>query len=645
MARFDVVYPDTERFIKVAFSAQVGMDFEAYTQAVLWQTQDEVHGNGVSISEDPTIRELSEMGDPGSPIPIYYTRRKARDTSLGGNDAINNLYGYCVNDDIQNGILKTDYGSSGMGRVYSKDIDDNQQILYVRFGTPEYNSLWQFFSDAVEPNVARMINRGGEFTPYDIGSFIGTLVGTIIKIPILPIALLNWVYKKVTNTKITKYYEFKQDMPMYYRYVNTILHGIAVSMQLYNDEASIEESGSARTGSVTSNTSTNALYAASNGGNLAGLPDIFKDSGLDIYRILLRKHYLRTGQNIGDPNIKSTDHALLDMISDSVSADAMIDHQVDTTTEEKFWTTRMWNSFTDTLVEGNMYVGFRIERCVDASDSVNNTTGESPVAAALNARSLEARNASHSTAQGNLGNNIVADTLESLMSGVVGIFQGAASAVGIGGLSHVVSGSGFIDVPDVWTGSQTSKSYNIEIPLRAPYGTPICIMQSLYVPLAMWIAGSFPRSVGANAYSSPFICQLYSKGLISSPLAIVEGINIRRGGDQHGWNYSRLPTSIDLSITFKDLSPCLHMGLAGSGFFSQLSGQTGSFNEYLLTLGGIGMYERFAIWPRIVRQGQRVLMDLNNTRLNPIKWGQDIANTRLGRIIHAITPGYGLPSN
>jgi hypothetical protein len=305
----------------------------------------------------------------------------------------------------------------------------------------------------------------------------------------------------------------------------------------------------------------------------------------------------------------------------------------------------LYSSMKTSLQDGDTFIGIRIEKSVDTSESLSNQTGESPVSAAINQKVSDARNAYHTFAGGNVGDGAIAQGFEAMGKFVTGLASGALDSFGVGGISHLLMGAGYIDVPEVWVGSSFSKSYTFNMKLEAPYGDPITIMQSLYIPLFLILAGALPRAVGANSFTSPFFVQCYSKGMFAVPYGMIDSITVKRGGEQHGWSFQRLPLSLDVSFTVKDLSPALYMAMGGTGFLNEIFGEHTSFNEYLLTLSGMGLYERLSVYESLKRRANAAALGLWNTTLNPARLGMELGNTTIGRLVAVVVPSNGLPRN
>jgi hypothetical protein len=82
--------------------------------------------------------------------------------------------------------------------------------------------------------------------------------------------------------------------------------------------------------------------------------------------------------------------------------------------------------------------------------------------------------------------------------------------------------------------------------------------------------------------------------MFAIPLGIIDSLNITRGAAEFGWNHARLPTVINVSFSIKDLSPIMHIALADSAKLAPFTNNT-AFEEYMMTLSGMGLNERL-LW-------------------------------------------------
>lgn len=642
MVMHSTKFRDDNNWVKSTFVVTLGDSFEDYKSMVEWGSTDEIFGTTTSPQVSPQVQALLDQAgvkDNSGPTPVYFSRRKCRDSSLGGNDAINCYYQYCDNDDISHPFLETDFGNSGMGRVYSEAIDDGQQIMYMSFGLPEYSTMTGFYTEAVIADLANLMNKGGSFTPESLGRLVGAGVSTFVLLPVLPLMFIYKALSKLDTLRITKYYDLRPEMALYYRMVNSTMIHLAVNMGLAKDGRVLEQADSEATGSDTSAATYQEQFQNANSeAGAVGLPDAFTDAGWDIYRILLRKYYYE--KEIDSTTVlKTTDQALMDQ------KDPNADNTVDTEVKDRNWSEKWFEAFGSTLYDANLFIGFRVEKSVDTSESISNQTTESPVAQMLNAKFHDMRSLKNSMMGGQVMGGPVGTAVGSVLSSIKGFADGALDMVGIGGVSHMLTGAGIIDVPEVWSGSSFSKNYSFNMALRSPYGDPVSIYQSIYVPMSLLLTAALPRAVGVNSYTSPFLVRAYCKGMLAVPLGIIDSVSIKRGADQHGWNYQRLPTAVDISFTIKDLSPAMYMALGDESAWDMVTGANSSWQEYLLTLSGVGLQERIRWLPKVRRKAEIFLHQMFNTRLNPIAWGMDMASTGPGRVLNAIAPKNKLPTN
>ena len=296
-----------------------------------------------------------------------------------------------------------------------------------------------------------------------------------------------------------------------------------------------------------------------------------------------------TGEYIGTIDI-STD-AIKETLAKSFSEVKDIAKDVAKKTSEA-WKTLIESENVDKLLgtaTGDYaHIGIRIEKGTSASESISNSTMESAVGQKMKQTASAAASRRHEMAGGNTGIGI----LDGVVSAVTSAANAAGSVLGLGALTDMITqGSGYIDIPKVWADSSYSKSYTFNIKLQSPYGDPISIYQSNYIPLAMLMAGAFPLGIGKNAYASPFIVQAYSQGMFSAPLAIISNMSIDRGASENGWTHDKLPTVIDVSLTIEDLSPMMYLSVTDKSLLEIFRANT-TYQDYMATLAGVSLEDR-----------------------------------------------------
>ena len=228
----------------------------------------------------------------------------------------------------------------------------------------------------------------------------------------------------------------------------------------------------------------------------------------------------------------------------------------------------------------------------------------------------------------NFSKNLLSTVFDKLKSiDVTGITDIASAAIG----------GAYIDIPEMYSGSSFSTSHSINLQLRSPYGDYISIYQSIIVPLALIMAGALPRAAGSESYVQPFLCRVYCKGMFSVPMGIIDSLSIKRGASEFGWTYNNLPTCVDVSISIKDMSPIMYLQI-NNEYFHGIFETDNAFREYMMTLSGLGLFERISMFSRIRRNIQFAAHRLRNQLFNSAFWTNQAAEFAPVRIVSAFVP-------
>jgi len=289
-------------------------------------------------------------------------------------------------------------------------------------------------------------------------------------------------------------------------------------------------------------------------------------------------------------------------VHDKVAAKAMASGSIEVA--------RVWNDpsmkdyFDGELADGAAFVSFAVDHEGAVSESFSNSFKSSDVADKLNSVSSSGRSAYFNMAGGNIGDNVVAQGIESFVGGVKSFVQGALNSVGLGGLS-ALGGAAYVDIPEFWdnASAELPKS-NYTIKLASPYGNKLSILLNIYLPLCMLLAGALPRTTGKNSYTSPFLCSLYAPGRNVIKLGMIDSLSITRGDDSMGWSADGLPTSVEVSFSVVNLSKIMHVPVA------ELAGPTDALKlsmldedtpltDYMAVLGGLSLYDQYYVEPRL----------------------------------------------
>lgn len=626
-----------------------------------------------------------------------------QDTRVGGNDAFNNVWAFGEDDDISRGILTVNKDKGiGMGRVYASTTQQNQVIAWFTFGIPRFSKFSAFYQQAFDSDLIGLNTNG--FNPNILLGAIFDIAALSIEIPLLPIKWLN--QQRLDRYKIGRFYELRACMHLYYKYVDSMLAQWLVSAGLYmngsesgagrdvfanpdsvpdalTDGASIWDIIQRKALNLGASNEKITTYAGtfSNDPNEKDEKKLWKIStrntdkegnttlGETPMKGSIRKMEMEanrvatngfgseddltaqaispsgendpTGSNTNDPELDKLLGKLKEIRQRSLSANS---NASDTNSVfDDDYGVSWGDKFQASALGATQYVGFRIDRSVDASESFSNSTSPSEFAQTFNDG---VRNANNQQLKSILSGTTGISVVDGLLSQAKSIFQGAADAISsMTGVdfftnlgSAVISGA-YLDIPEQYAGSDFGKSHSINLQLRSPYGDMISIYQSITVPLSMILAGCLPRAGGDNSYVQPFLCRVYCKGMFSVPMGIIDSVNVKRGSSEFGWTYQNLPTCVDVSISIKDMSPVMYMTMA-DGIFTSMLAQDSAFKEYMLTLSGVGLWERLSTWRRWQRNITYIARNLRNVIGNPNYWSHSISQWQIVQIGAGITPKY-----
>lgn len=558
------------------------------------------------VEKDPHSAALHALSDPDS-LPYEYTKYTCYDTSVGGNEAVNPLWQFNRDDDIIHpltsiGPLDEETGEApgGMGRVYSENIDAAQRLLWISLGVTKYKSLASYYANAFDEKLSSAAIKG---SIASFGRMFGEVIGFIVSFPFLPIKAFNALYDLALNTTVNKYCEFKPAMFQYFKTVNAIIGYLLTAMHILPQDMEAAQLQS------------------------DDIPEVIKNNA-DIFWILNRAH--RRLNREDDQNIT------LEKAIDRVHG-----QDVNMTDDDDEW--GYWDNFASSFkasMRGCMeFVGFRIEKTTNSSESVSTTVGESSVASTLNAKAKAATDARFAVS-GGTGIGVI-DTPLGIVKDIV---NGAIGSMNLDGLSAAIRGTGYFDIPERWMDSKFTKNYTFTFKLRTPSGNRIDIFQSVYFPFALILGIVMPRATGANSYTSPFNVKAYCKGMFGIPYGIVTNATITRGRSEHGWTTDELPVALDVTMTIKDLSACMYISATGDAIQS-LMGSNTNMLEYLNTLAGMGLRERYYFGEKL-KTRMKYIVQLSQTRVfSPHYLGAMLGNLRPMRFVGCVWPGKPIGNN
>jgi hypothetical protein len=545
---------------------------------------------------------------------------KFTDTSLGGNFAINPPPQFTRTADIRPASNRL-ANSPGMGRYYSEAIDDNSQIIYMRFGVPEFNSLTTFFTGFYNTGAGQLARTGratGIF--YAMGRAAGFVVSIMNWLP-LAVHLLGVGWRFFTGKPSSKFYYLKPTMPLYWNAVQTIVNQIAVNRGIVPRIGQQDANGNDVSGTVSGlTTNTDGSSSPTDSVDLSqgyqwtdkdrqtfaqNSPDIFTSGGtVNVYAMATRAarlHYkqlqaIEQAASEGQQDLTTAFTSVMQNTYGDSPPDymnylaawagnasgsggtAQAQPAPDTTSDdgdssssstEALISNVTANDGFDTFMkaeldDGSQFVGFRVNATGSVGESFSSSVADSPIAEKINSMSSSSRSTNFDLAGGNLfGDNPIGATVQGILGAAKDFAAGVSQSLQISGLA-ALAGAAFVDIPKHWESSSASvnRGMNYTINLVSPYGNPMSQLINIHIPLAMILAAALPLSTGKQSYTSPFLCEVYDRGRCQTRLGIVDSLSITRGTGNLGFTNEGHVMAVDVSFSILDLSSVMHMPIS-----------------------------------------------------------------------------------
>lgn len=602
------------------------------------------------------------------------------DSSIFGNDVINPYAGFCRDDDIVHREYKSQSGNHTfrMGRVYNEIYNSKQQAVFMQFGIPKYRNLYHFITNATSGAMSDMNDHGSSSIISAVANFFIDGAKLAVNMVTYPI---EWAWKffdGIDDVKITEYFYFREQMFMYWNYVNTILIHIASGIGLFDGQRynNIQD---------------------------LQLPQILKGSanGPDIYHILscrgsrydasvVAKKY-KNAKNptrglLADPEKVDADKAAKEKTASSSSEDVLkkvsdsIDSKKNTRSLKSwvkqaykgFWSKTfkhikdvakdMWNGYKTGALDSSKWLALRLEKDSDnASESFSNSLSTSSLQEELNGftASNRANNLDASVAGGGLLGTAnrwwrKINTWQEVAKDILRRDKGPGGIVSA--ISYIMSGNGYYDLPQQWSGASFSRSVNVNVRLRSRTGgDPISIYTNIIIPFACILAAACPRGNGSTTYTSPFILRAYCRGMFAISAGMITSLSITRGDSEFGWSIHRLPTTMAIQMQITDLSPVLFLSISGAdaglfnlaGLFKEAFANNTKMHEYLDTISGMGLKQRIYWGMGTLRNAIIAGRIAKSHWCNPTYWGMLFADTWVSRTVMSFrrAGNMNVPSN
>lgn len=555
-------------------------------------------------------------------------------------------------------------GNYGLGRAFSEGQDDPAQKIFMRFGVPRFNSLFDYLTRAFDREMTIMARTGRAPTAwYSLSKTVGTLIA-FTSFPFLTVTVeagkaVSWLMGRSTS----KFFTMKPTMHMYWSMVNTLVNNHAVNTGIFHrvfsddnkqklgqpyklDEDQIKAITSLMPDVFQGNDFFDVYAIANKAQRMAN--ELFEidykrlneGSATDFEGYLKRddtgngRHstYISTDKgkptlgaffnklvSFGDYYVAPDDAAKASEMQQEQHPNAAVKKEDGSTGQGDKKTGDSYTNHADAeWRDGSQFAVFRVDYTGSASESFANSTAESELSQKLNGVSSQFREARFSLADGNL----VGGVLDSVTNGITDVIMGALDGVTLGfaGLVPGLGGSGYLDIPKHWQSSSASLprgSYTIQ--LISPYNNPISRMINIWIPFYMLLAAAVPRSTGKQSYTSPFYCQLYDRGHLQSRLAMVESLQVNRGTSNLGWDIHGQALAIDVSFNVVDLSTIMHMPMSSGGILEtdMTMDDDNIANDYLNVLAGMDIYSQIYPIPKAQLKLTKLLTQAKQKMFSP----------------------------
>lgn len=264
-----------------------------------------------------------------------------------------------------------------------------------------------------------------------------------------------------------------------------------------------------------------------------------------------------------------------------------------------------WKSYTkknfsisNALNADYMHVPFYIDSDVTSDDSFGNSTGQSSLASSVNGISDMARELRFLTGYSNaaldagiLDNPDVQRSIDNVQDIVRAALGKNHFLDSLSKHFSTVANGGKLLFPQIWTDSDTGRSYNIKMKFASPDNDKLSIYLNVLVPLfhLLPLVGPQADPSNPNGFNSPFLVRGLYKSFFNIDTGIITGMSVTRGAEAQ-WTVDGVPSVIDVSISLKDLYDVLTFSADSGGFSNNYLCNTAQM-DYISNLCGINMYK------------------------------------------------------
>lgn len=272
--------------------------------------------------------------------------------------------------------------------------------------------------------------------------------------------------------------------------------------------------------------------------------------------------------------------------------------------------------------EGGAFAIFSVDNPGSVGETFSNSTTSNPVESTFNAISSKSRNMTNMlSAAADIP--IIKDVLSLAADTGATILSNATFGIAnpLLALAYGVN----VTMPKVWESSSASlprASYKMK--LISPYGNAYSQLFNIYLPLAMILAGSLPRTTGMSTYTSPFLCEMFDRGRNNIKLGMIDSVSITRGTSNLAFSRGGHPSAIDVDFSIANLDEIISVDVSSNGIITKFMKTIDPdfsdtpLESYLNILTGVDVYSQIYRLPMIrLKLAERMMIVKSITNPDP----------------------------
>ena len=244
-------------------------------------------------------------------------------------------------------------------------------------------------------------------------------------------------------------------------------------------------------------------------------------------------------------------------------------------------------------------IPFYVDAESSISESFGNSTAESYVASSVNSISNMGRELNfllgYTSAAAGIGEIIDADVAENVknVNDMVSKLMGSGSFfTQLANHMATVASGGQLIFPEIWADSSFTRSFNCELKFISPDPSILSVYLNVLVPLFHLIGLVAPQSIPANpnGFMNPFLVRAVYKGFFNIDMGIITNMSITKGAECQ-WTPEGIPTSINVSLTIKDLYSALSITKTNSTDWKYDTLNNTALMDYIANLCGVNIFK------------------------------------------------------